>query len=372
MITKIKIIKIYTFFNIESQQDFVKHIIYIARKKPFLFISEMEYKINFIIDPFIKFKCSISIEPMSQQLDVVHINFNSNIIKTYVEPEEISGLILTKIIKKYKEKQNILENENSNRNLKINNENKKLMEDNNNEIRNENNNKNNKDYNSLNNKPAVLNTKINILSIKNNVNNNIDEDINDNMDNENTNKNEDNKSNFSNINIYTNNNSHILLRNNSNNSNTNINSKDNSNIDTNEAGTKISNDKTMDESDISKIQNLNIQAKADSNMNNIPPNQKNNKNIINNSNSNIYNLKEIYDNIIFFLPTNCYKILLNYEINNNNQKHLYQNLEQFYIIKNIHILKDWANTNEIIYKNLFNLIGEKMLRYMLISYFLLW
>ena len=347
---------IYTFFNIESPQDFVKHIIYIARKKPFLFISEMEYKLNFIIDPFVKFKCSISIESMSHQLDVVHINFNSNIIKTYVEPEEISGLILTKIIKKYKEKQNILETENSNRNLKINNENNKLLEDNNNEIENENNIKNNKDYNSLNNKPAVLNTKINILSIKNNVNNNnIDEDINDNMDNENTNKNEDNKSNFSNINnIYTNNNSHILLRNNSNNSNTNINSKDNSNIDNNEAGTKISNDKTMDESDISKIQNLNIQAKIDSNMNNIPPNQKNNKNIINNSNSNINNLKENYDNIIIFLPTNCYKILLNYEINNNNQQNLYQNLEQFYIIKNIHILKEWANINEIIYKNLFN------------------
>jgi hypothetical protein len=342
--------RLYSFFNIESPNDFLKHIIFIARQKPFLFISEMEYKLNFLIDPFVKFKCSISIESMSHQLDVIHVTINSNNCKSYVNPEEISGIILTKIIKKYKGEQNVLEKDNKNRILKIDNENNKLHEK-------ENNIKSNRFYNILNNKPAVLNTKINILSIKNNINNinntNNEEDIN---DNENTNKNEDNKSNFSNrnanTNINTNNNSNDMVRNNS---NTNINSKDTSNIDNNEGNTKISNDKTIDESDTSKIINSNGVTKIDSNASYVPHNTKTNSKI-NNYNSTIGNLKDIYDNIIFFLPPNCYKVLFNYEINNNynTKKNLYQNLKQVYVVKDIIILKEWANTNEIIFKNIFN------------------
>ena len=46
----------------DSPKNFLKHIISIAREKPFLFISEMERKLGFFIDPYIKFKSSISIE----------------------------------------------------------------------------------------------------------------------------------------------------------------------------------------------------------------------------------------------------------------------------------------------------------------------
>jgi alpha-tubulin suppressor-like RCC1 family protein len=140
-----------------------------------------------------------------------------------------------------------------------------------------------------------------------------------------------------------------------NNSNTNINSKDTSNIDNNEGNTKISNDKTIDESDTSKIINSNGVTKIDSNPSFVPHNTKTNSKI-NNYNSTIGNLKDIYDNIIFFLPPNCYKVLFNYEINNNynTKKNLYQNLKQVYVVKNIIILKEWANTNEIIFKNIFN------------------
>ena len=86
-----------------SPDDFLIHIISIARKKPFLFLSELEQKLNFIINPYIKFKSSLSIESMSNQLETNHISLNYN-DKTfsYIKSTEISGLILTKIITKYK------------------------------------------------------------------------------------------------------------------------------------------------------------------------------------------------------------------------------------------------------------------------------
>ena len=79
------------------------------------------------------------------------------------------------------------------------------------------------------------------------------------------------------------------------------------------------------------------------------------KNISNNI-QNLKNFKEIYDNIIFYLPTNCYKISYNFEndTNNNDRKNLYENLEQFYIINNIQIIKEWTNINESIFKNIHN------------------
>ena len=98
---KIKIIsKKLTGFN--SPEDFLIHIISIARKKPFLFLSELEQKLNFVINPFVKFKSSLSIESMSKQLNMNHIYLNYN-YKTfsYVKSNEISGLILSKIINRY-------------------------------------------------------------------------------------------------------------------------------------------------------------------------------------------------------------------------------------------------------------------------------
>ena len=81
---------------------FLKNIIYTARKKPFLFLSELELKLNFIINPFIKFKSSISIESMYKKLKLDHIYLNTYFdINSYINSEEISGFILSKLIKDY-------------------------------------------------------------------------------------------------------------------------------------------------------------------------------------------------------------------------------------------------------------------------------
>lgn len=83
----------------DSSKDFLKHIIFTARKKPFLFLSELEMKLNFAINPFIKYKASLSIESMSKKLKLEHINLNNYFdITSYVNYDEISGLILSKLI----------------------------------------------------------------------------------------------------------------------------------------------------------------------------------------------------------------------------------------------------------------------------------
>ena len=83
----------------DSSKDFLKHIIFTARKKPFLFLSELEMKLNFVINPFIKYKASLSIESMSKKLKIEHINLNNFFdLISYVNCEEISGLILSKLI----------------------------------------------------------------------------------------------------------------------------------------------------------------------------------------------------------------------------------------------------------------------------------
>ena len=89
----------------DSTKDFLKHIIFTARKKPFLFLSELEMKLNFVIDPFIKFKSSLSIESMSKKLKLDHISLNNSIdICSYVNSDELGGLILSKLIYKYENK----------------------------------------------------------------------------------------------------------------------------------------------------------------------------------------------------------------------------------------------------------------------------
>ena len=81
---------------------FLKSIIYIARKKPFLFLSELELKLNFIIEPFIKFKSSISIESMHKKLKLNHIYLNTYFnVFSFINSDEISGFILVKLIKDY-------------------------------------------------------------------------------------------------------------------------------------------------------------------------------------------------------------------------------------------------------------------------------
>ena len=104
-----------------SAKDFLKHIINIARNKPFLFLTEMEYKLKFIIDPFIKFKSSISIESMSNKLELKHIILNANQkTHSYIKSNQISGLILAKLIY-FWNKSNININYNINVTLKNNN-----------------------------------------------------------------------------------------------------------------------------------------------------------------------------------------------------------------------------------------------------------
>ena len=86
----------------DSSKIFLLNIIYTARKKPFLFLSELEMKLNFIINPFIKFKSSISIESMNKKLLLDHIHLNNYFsIYSYLNSDEISGFILAKIIKNF-------------------------------------------------------------------------------------------------------------------------------------------------------------------------------------------------------------------------------------------------------------------------------
>ena len=105
-----------------TSKIFLKNIIYTARKKPFLFLSELELKLNFIINPFIKFKSSISIESMYKKLTLNHINLNNYFnIYSYINSDEISGFILAKLIKNHEDNKtkSKIDNQNS---IKINEE----------------------------------------------------------------------------------------------------------------------------------------------------------------------------------------------------------------------------------------------------------
>ena len=85
----------------DSPKEFIKHIIFIARKKPFLFLCELEQKLNIIIDPYIKFKSSLSLESMKGEINKNCIRFNNNLIYSFINPMEISGLILVKLLNRY-------------------------------------------------------------------------------------------------------------------------------------------------------------------------------------------------------------------------------------------------------------------------------
>jgi len=117
--------------GLNSPENFLIHIISIARKKPFLFLSELEQKLNFIINPFIKFKSSLSIESMKSHLNVSHININYSCRTfSFIKSNELSGLILAKIIARYNSyelegsnlfnKITMIENELRNKNKEIN------------------------------------------------------------------------------------------------------------------------------------------------------------------------------------------------------------------------------------------------------------
>ena len=321
---------LYSFFNIQSPQDFLKHCILIARKKPFLFLSELEYELNFLIDPYIKFKSSISIESMSKKLKIEHLEINNIIIKTFIDPGEISGLILTKIIKRHKEKC-IEKSKNTNtRNitfgsLKDKEDNIKDYDTTNDELK-----INNVIYFSkLNMKPNIENNKENRIKYKNNqyediIGNEIEFEIrSDNLIDTNSN----NENNFFNKNI------------------SNINYNEN-----NDLISKISSDKTNEELEISNKKIIF---------------NKNKNKIKSNNISKIENnfFKEINENIFFFVPANCHKVSFNFE-KKNNQQNLYPNLCQYYSVLHIQIIKDWVYLNDKIFKsitNSHNFVCEKAL-----------
>ena len=139
----------------DSTKDFLKNIIYIARKKPFLFLSELELKLNFIINPFFKFKSSLSIESMSKKLNLNHISLNNHFdICSYVNSDELGGLILAKIIYEYEENKNKNDTSQNDSTIHIyENERESINYKNNNNI------KNNRNISSV--IPNFLNTRIN-------------------------------------------------------------------------------------------------------------------------------------------------------------------------------------------------------------------
>ena len=91
----------------ESPKEFIKQVILVARKKPFLFLSELEKKLNIIINPYIKFKSSLSLESMKGEIKKKNISFNKIMTYTYINPMEISGLLLVKILNCYEPNEEI-------------------------------------------------------------------------------------------------------------------------------------------------------------------------------------------------------------------------------------------------------------------------
>ena len=90
----------------DSPKEFIKHIILIARKKPFLFLTELEQKLNIIINPYIKFKSSLSLESMEKEIKKKYIKINNVKSLSFINPMEISGLILAKLINIYEPNEN--------------------------------------------------------------------------------------------------------------------------------------------------------------------------------------------------------------------------------------------------------------------------
>ena len=299
-----------------SPEEFLINIITIARKKPFLFLSELEQKLNFVISPYIKFKSSLSIESMKNQLNMSHIYINYN-HKTfsYIKSSEIGGLILSKIINRYNSYElcgvNLFDKENEEKKVNY-----------------------NDDNTSYNSRPTKLTTNVTpsngdntsehqyIFNENNIMNNACEENLTNNTDISKEYKTDDNKS------IYLN-------------QSGNINKK---NIPKN-----------------LKDKNTNI-----SSLN--PSNNKMNRKL---STNNDYNNNKIeWDNIkkdfLFELPSICYKMNYNTDKNEANinsinklrNSSLYKNLSNFYYITNPKIIFEWNEILEFMLSKVHSCDGE--------------
>ena len=102
-------------------KKFLKDIINTARKKPFLFIKELEHKLKFILNPYTLFKSSISIESMYKKLNIKQISlYFNNITHSYIQNDEISGFLLAKAIYNYESFENKINNQNfANKSIKL-------------------------------------------------------------------------------------------------------------------------------------------------------------------------------------------------------------------------------------------------------------
>ena len=287
----------------DSPKEFLKHIIFIARKKPFCFLSELEIKLNIIINPYIKFKSSLSLESMEGYISKKYISFNKILTYSYLKPIEISGLILAKLINIYenddKNKQNGLyriESFDSERNIPETNNNLKVIHNNTNEIIDKKKKKKKKNYRSR----RMISNKLNYTE--------------------------------SNI-------------------NSNIFSFENS-TDEFENGHFI-------KDNISKVQltfvNLSIQKKRLTSPSNGRIQNK----------SNILFWKDINEQISFSLSPICYKLIYNYEQNNYNNNSSGKNkinlsnyLKHEYKITQSEILKIWNECNLNVFENVHTCTGN--------------
>ena len=302
-----------TFFSeLNSPEDFLLHIISIARKMPFLFLSELEQKLNFIINPYIKFKSSISIESMKNKLNMEHLilNFTQETF-SYIKSDELCGFILAKIITRFNtfEEFNFF---NKIGNDKNNNNNEYNTDNNNNFNTNNSNNKTNKEEKTK--SPYTLYDR---------TNNNI------------CNENITNNSDMSKEYIYYDNDILYDIYNKKENSINNINNLDMKKT-SKENGTTPQSNLIKDAKKIYSNINLNL------NMNNI------------NKKSYQENIKVEWDNIkndfLFRLPSICYKMpFCNNEFEKKekfNTLSLYKNLSYVYNIINPKIILEWSELLE--------------------------
>ena len=311
----------------ESPKHFLKHIIKIARDKPFLFLTEMEHKLNFIVDPFVKFKSSISLESMYNKLELKSITLNENSkTHTYIKSEEISGLMLAKIL--YLDENPLTGNKDNINNCNINCPNKtsnfdcKIKEDNNMDL-----------YSNSNLalRPSYMKTKINL---------------------KNYNKEPS---------IYCNSNSNSNINDN-NNLKRNMSDKDTSSLHSSIFTSELDTNKTKNTNDT--ILNHVKSGKTTSEFYlSISEINKDKDNIQNNENIQRMKMlqKEIYENFALNLPSICYKMRYsyeNYQQNSSNNKIFVKFLKNIYFFPQIKTIETWHNAVNKIFNGISSSNGD--------------
>jgi len=316
----------------ESPKDFLKHIIKIAREKPFLFLTEMEHKLNFIVDPFVKFKSSISLESMYAKLELKNIALNENSrTHTYIKGEEISGLMLAKIL--YFEENPLTGNKNdiNNNNNSINCPNKTSTFDCSvKEIDNSNMDLYSNSNSNLALRPSYMKTKINL---------------------KNYNKEPSIKSN---------NNSN----NNGNNFKNNVSDKDSTSLHSSIFTSELNTNKTKNtnESILNHMKSGKTTSEfylSISEMNK----DKDKDDLQNNENTQRMKAlqKDIYENFSLNLPSICYKMRYSYENNpqfSQNNKNFVKFLKNIYFFQHIKTIENWHNAINKIFNGISSANGD--------------